>query len=93
MRIVAGFLCFGLRLYSSPSLLGSPVWHNYTDACDLVGLWLDVAPGESQTKPISAYVDPAQSTLPAGHYYVALTWRTSVKSRVRFVSAGEIDVP
>ena len=95
LRVYYGPCDFGMRLYSSPSLIGSPNWDNRVDGCDAVLFWLDVPPGESRTKPMYAYVDPAQlaNNLPSGRYHAAVTWRTSLKSRVQMVPAGEVIVP
>ena len=95
LRVYFGPCDFGLRLYSSPLLLGSPIWDNRVDGCDAVLFWLDVPPGESRTKPMWAYLDPAQlsSKVPSGRYNAAVTWRTSLQSRVRMVLAGEVVIP
>ena len=94
-RVLFGDCDFGLRLYSNASFLGAPVWDNRIDACDLILHWVDVPPGETRSRAVSAYLDPvdvAQRVAP-GRYYAAVTWRPSLESLVRTVPAGDVLIP
>ena len=95
LRVLYGDCDFGLRLYPNASFIGSPVWDSRIDACDLLLRWIDVPPGETRTRVVFAYVDPvdAAKRVSPGHYYAAVTWRSSRKSLVRTVPAGEVSIP
>jgi hypothetical protein len=88
---------FGARLYTTEGLTGTPLWDDRppsyigiippTYAFDVQGL-------SSLPFETTAFLNDAElkRVVPAGTYYVALTWRTSVAGAVLQVRVGTVTV-
>ncbi len=69
-----------------------PVWDDRVEACDMPLYILTVPARSSVVRLVNAALQPSSlaDTLPAGRYWVTVTWRRSIDERVREIPAGTL---
>ncbi len=96
VRLDYGSCSFGLRLYRDSTFVAPPVWDSRpapNTMCTLIAYVTVLPPAargllNSEQLP----VDSLRRAVPAGRYFLAITWRADRRAPVQRVPAGALDL-